>query len=73
MTSRRGPRTPDPRERRTVTVLFSDLSGFTRLAGGLDPEEVGDLIDALFRRLRGAVERKGGATVNRPSEFQIAC
>ncbi len=51
---------PDPRERRTVTVLFSDLSGFTRLAGGLDPEEVGDLIDALFRRLRAVVERHGG-------------
>ncbi|MCC6737951.1 MAG: hypothetical protein IT452_02810 [Planctomycetia bacterium] len=50
----------DPRERRTVTVLFSDLSGFTRLSASLDPEEAADLVDALFLRLRGVIEAHGG-------------
>ncbi|KAF0240455.1 MAG: adenylate/guanylate [Planctomycetota bacterium] len=50
----------DPRERRTVTVLFSDLSGFTALSERLDPEEVSDLVDALFTRLRAVVESRGG-------------
>ncbi|MCC6737949.1 MAG: tetratricopeptide repeat protein [Planctomycetia bacterium] len=50
----------DPRERRTVTVLFSDLSGFTRLSERMDPEEVQDLVDALFQRFRAAIESRGG-------------
>ncbi|MBI2922597.1 MAG: tetratricopeptide repeat protein [Planctomycetes bacterium] len=50
----------DSRERRTVTVLFSDLSGFTRLSEDRDPEEVADLIDALFQKFRAAVESHGG-------------
>ena len=52
--------TGDPRERRTVTVLFSDLSGFTRLSERMDPEEVQDLVDALFQRFRAAIESHGG-------------
>ncbi|MEK7466058.1 MAG: tetratricopeptide repeat protein [Planctomycetota bacterium] len=50
----------DLRERRTVSVLFSDLTGFTRLSEGLDPEEVSDIVDALFRRFRTVIEREGG-------------
>ncbi|NUN48814.1 MAG: AAA family ATPase [Candidatus Brocadiae bacterium] len=48
-------------ERRTVAVLFSDLSGFTGMAQKMDPEEVQELVNALFLRLRGAVELQGGA------------
>ena len=43
-------------ERRTVTVLFSDLKGFTAFSEVRDPEEVQELVGALlgeFRR-RGA-------------------
>ena len=29
-----------PSERKLVTVVFADLSGFTALASSLDPEEV---------------------------------
>ncbi|KAF0244317.1 MAG: adenylyl cyclase class-3/4/guanylyl, partial [Planctomycetota bacterium] len=47
-------------ERRVVAVLFSDLSGFTRLSAGRDPEEVRDLVDALFSRFRVAIESLGG-------------
>ncbi|KAF0241531.1 MAG: hypothetical protein FD180_4388 [Planctomycetota bacterium] len=52
--------TGDTRERRTVTILFSDLSGFTRLSERMDPEEVQDLVDALFQRFRAAIESEGG-------------
>ena len=50
----------DIRERRTVSVLFSDLTGFTRLSEDRDPEEVSDIVDALFRRFRALIEREGG-------------
>lgn len=36
-------------ERRTVTVLFSDISGYTALAEKLDPEQVYDLIDRTLK------------------------
>jgi ABC-type oligopeptide transport system substrate-binding subunit/class 3 adenylate cyclase/tetratricopeptide (TPR) repeat protein len=35
-------------ERRTVTILFSDVKGSTALAEGLDPEEVMELMDGAF-------------------------
>ncbi|MBI2922410.1 MAG: adenylate/guanylate cyclase domain-containing protein [Planctomycetes bacterium] len=49
-----------PGERRTVTVLFSDLSGFTSLSEHMDPEDVTDIIDALFKRFRARIEKEGG-------------
>ncbi|MCE9582601.1 MAG: adenylate/guanylate cyclase domain-containing protein [Planctomycetes bacterium] len=50
----------DNRERRVVTVLFSDLAGFTRMSESLDPEEIADTVDALFNRFRPLIEREGG-------------
>ncbi|MEK7466187.1 MAG: adenylate/guanylate cyclase domain-containing protein [Planctomycetota bacterium] len=50
----------DPREIRTVTVLFSDLSGFTRMSELLDPEELTDIVDGMFRRFRPLIEARGG-------------
>ncbi len=47
-------------ERRTVAVLFSDLSGFTALSESMDPEDVRDLVDALFARFRRVIELRGG-------------
>jgi class 3 adenylate cyclase len=47
-------------ERRIVTVLFADLSGFTSLAERLDPEQVKRIIDRAFARLSLVVERYGG-------------
>ena len=53
---------PDGREadRRQVTVLFADLSGFTSLAERLDPEEVRAFQNALFEALGQAIERYDG-------------
>src|SRR5437763_7634991 len=49
-----------PEERRQVTVLFADLSGYTAVAETLDPEALHGLIDACLRRLGQEVERHGG-------------
>ncbi|TML79882.1 MAG: hypothetical protein E6G04_04505 [Actinobacteria bacterium] len=53
--------TQAPREeRRVVTVLFGDLSGFTELSEARDAEEVKAIIDRAFERITDIVERYGG-------------
>jgi len=47
-------------ERRLVSVLFTDLVGFTTLAEQRDAEEVRDLLSRYFDLARGVVERHGG-------------
>ena len=49
-----------PEERRQVTVLFADLSGYTAFAERMDPEGVKSLIDRVLLRLGREVERHGG-------------
>lgn len=49
-----------PAERRVITVLFADLSGFTTLTETLDPEEVHGLIASCLRPLCECVTRWGG-------------
>jgi class 3 adenylate cyclase len=57
--ARRGPARL-PEERRQVTVLFADLSGYTAVAERMDPEAVKALIDRVLMRLGAEVERYGG-------------
>jgi predicted ATPase/class 3 adenylate cyclase len=47
-------------DRRHVTVLFADLSGFTTLAERLDPEEVRAFQGRLFETLGGVIARYDG-------------
>jgi adenylate cyclase len=47
-------------ERRLVTALFADLSGFTPLADRLDPEELLEIIDPIIQRLTNIVGRYEG-------------
>src|SRR5918999_5188674 len=49
-----------PEERRQVTVLFADLSGYTAFAERMDPEAVKTLVDRALMRLGQEVERYGG-------------
>jgi class 3 adenylate cyclase/tetratricopeptide (TPR) repeat protein len=49
-----------PEERRQVTVLFADLSGYTAVAETMDPEAVKSLVERCLRRLGEEVERYGG-------------
>jgi class 3 adenylate cyclase/tetratricopeptide (TPR) repeat protein len=47
-------------ERKTVSVLFADLVGFTARAERLDPEEVRELLASYHTRVRTELERFGG-------------
>ncbi|MDB6147902.1 MAG: adenylate/guanylate cyclase, partial [Spartobacteria bacterium] len=47
-------------ERKLVTILFVDVSGFTALSETLDPEEVRGLMNACFERLVPVVQKYGG-------------
>lgn len=55
------PRTALAGERRQVTVLFCDLSGYTALSSTLDPEDVHDLLSRYFDVADHAVTNFGGA------------
>lgn len=46
--------------RRTITVLFADLSGFTAMSERLDPEVMQTLQNELFEELTDAVQGFGG-------------
>ena len=48
------------RERKSVTVLFVDLVGFTARAEQLDPEDVEAELSRYYPRVRGELERYGG-------------
>ena len=47
-------------EKRQVTILFADISGYTRLSSELDVEEVHDVIKHFFDTVDGIVEAYGG-------------
>jgi class 3 adenylate cyclase/tetratricopeptide (TPR) repeat protein len=47
-------------ERKTVTVVFVDLVGFTAQAERLDPEDVRGLIGPYHSHVREELERRGG-------------
>src|SRR3954451_776456 len=55
-----GPEERPPEERRQVTVLFADLSGYTGVAERMDPEAVKSLVERSLHRLGSEVERFGG-------------
>ena len=46
--------------RKTVTVLFCDLTGSTALGERLDPEALRELIRRYFDEMRSVIERHGG-------------
>jgi adenylate cyclase len=48
------------KERRTLTVLFADLSRFTTFSEGRDPEAVEGIVGDLLAELGGVVESYGG-------------
>ncbi len=49
-----------PEERRTATIIFADLSGYTAVSERLDPERIKSLVDRTLRRLGEEIERYGG-------------
>jgi class 3 adenylate cyclase/tetratricopeptide (TPR) repeat protein len=51
-------------ERREVTILFADLSGFTALAQTLDPEELHELV-ACYTKLVDSIVATFGGTIDK--------
>ena len=50
-----------PPERKLVTLLFADLTGYTELCSRLDPEDVHDFVRPAMTALRRVVESFGGS------------
>ena len=48
-------------QRKTVTVLFCDVTGSTELGESIDPEALRELLARCFERMKAIVERHGGA------------
>ncbi len=46
--------------RKTVTLLFCDVTGSTALGEQLDPESLRDVIQRYFAEMRAVIERHGG-------------
>ncbi len=51
---------PAADERKRVTVLFSDLSGFTARSETMDPEDVHTIMDTYFERMSAVITRYDG-------------
>ncbi|HEX8082793.1 MAG TPA: adenylate/guanylate cyclase domain-containing protein [Solirubrobacteraceae bacterium] len=52
---------PPAREvRKTLTVLFADMVGFTALGERLDQESLRRVMDRFYAEMRGAIEGEGG-------------
>lgn len=51
---------PPDAERKQVSILFSDMTGFTALTEGLDPEETRRIMGQIFGHATEIVRRYGG-------------
>ncbi len=61
---------PAQDERRVVSVMFGDVSGFTAMSENLDPEDVKDIMDSclsnlaeVVREFDGTVDKFGGDSI----------
>ena len=60
------------RARKVVTVLFSDVSGFTALGERLDPESLHDVIGRWIECADRAIERHGGTVEKHTGDGAMA-
>ena len=47
-------------ERKHVTVLFSDLSGYTAMSEKLDPEELREIMNRIFKQIKQVIQKYEG-------------
>ena len=59
-------------ERRLITILFADLSGFTALSSRLDPEEVQEVANVCFEHLNKPIIGQGGTVHKYEGDLVIA-
>jgi class 3 adenylate cyclase/predicted ATPase len=50
----------EKQQRKQITVLFADVSGFTKMSEQLDPEEVNEIMNTLWSRLDKTIIEHGG-------------
>jgi class 3 adenylate cyclase/tetratricopeptide (TPR) repeat protein len=55
-----------------VTVLFVDMVGSTELSRGLDPEDVGAIVDDALSRFSSIVRKHGGKVLNSAGDSVMA-
>ncbi len=48
-------------ERKNITVLFADISGFTAISEKLDPEDVQEILNEVFSIISELVKKYGGS------------
>lgn len=60
MVSAYTPQAPLEPAKRQVTVMFADLTGFTRLSSELDAEDMHALLNEFFHKVDHVVEKYGG-------------
>ncbi len=51
---------PEAQQRRMVSILFADVSGYTAMSENLDAEDVRDTMNALWERLDAVILAQGG-------------
>ena len=54
------PPKPAPRRAQSVTIVFSDLVGWTTLGERIDSEAVREMLKRCFEEMSGALEMHGG-------------
>ena len=54
------PSSPARETRKTVTILFTDVTGSTTLGEQVDPESLRDIMGRYFASMREVIERHGG-------------
>ncbi|MEO0095574.1 MAG: tetratricopeptide repeat protein, partial [candidate division WOR-3 bacterium] len=59
-------------ERRLITLLFADLSGFTALSSQLDPEDVQEVANTTFEILNKPIIEQGGLIHKYEGDLVIA-
>ncbi len=59
-------------ERRFLSLVFADLSGFTAISKRLDPEEVRDVANLCFEYLNRAIINQGGTIYKYEGDLVIA-
>jgi class 3 adenylate cyclase len=47
-------------ERKHATIMFSDISGYTRMTESLDPEEVKDILSLVFAKINEIIKSYDG-------------
>ncbi|MGH1501929.1 MAG: ATP-binding protein [Acidimicrobiales bacterium] len=63
---------PSRTARRQVTVVFADLSGYTSISEGLDPEEVMELLAELWDAVDAIFAAEGGTVVSHMGDGVMA-